>query len=266
MLAHDFKPIDYIVSRPFWITKRGNLPDEYEDAFFPIDARVLCRGNTMRWAVADGASEAILSSEWANILVKTFCEDDRRNIETHLKEVTFKACLSYQDWLNDYLAKRRKSSNPVQWYEETKIQMGTFSTLMGLEISISLDGIAHWNVVSVGDCNLFVVRGSKIIKGYPYDASSMFNNHPALLCSKVENNEEALGRACFESAVLEKGDTLLIATDAFAAWFLKSVELGSCPQKIIKECIQDFDVAIQRARTLGEMRNDDVTLTCIEVI
>ena len=48
-------------SRTFWLPRRGNSPDEYEDAFAVDDA-------SGRYAVADGATEGCFTGLWARLL------------------------------------------------------------------------------------------------------------------------------------------------------------------------------------------------------
>ena len=52
-------------SRTFWLPRRGNNPDEYEDAFALDDA-------SGRYALADGASEGCFTGLWARLLVEDF--------------------------------------------------------------------------------------------------------------------------------------------------------------------------------------------------
>ena len=48
-------------SHTFWLPRRGNSPDEYEDAFAVEDA-------SGRYAVADGATEGCFTGLWARLL------------------------------------------------------------------------------------------------------------------------------------------------------------------------------------------------------
>ena len=52
-------------SRTFWLPRRGNSPEEYEDAFALDDA-------SGRYAVADGATEGCFTGLWARLLVEDF--------------------------------------------------------------------------------------------------------------------------------------------------------------------------------------------------
>ncbi|MFV1968041.1 MAG: hypothetical protein ACC628_21660, partial [Pirellulaceae bacterium] len=49
----------------FWLTKRGNCPDEWEDAF-QADA------SAGRFALADGATDSVYAQSWGQCLVDHF--------------------------------------------------------------------------------------------------------------------------------------------------------------------------------------------------
>ena len=75
---------------PFRLPKAGNTDDEYEDAFYPVSGGDL-RGESLRFAVADGASEGMLSGEWAQVLVKAFCRSANEDFASFLDR-------SYNGW------------------------------------------------------------------------------------------------------------------------------------------------------------------------
>ena len=60
-------------SRIFWLPRRGNKPDEYEDAFAVEDA-------SGRYALADGASEGCFTGLWARLLVADFAAHPERDV------------------------------------------------------------------------------------------------------------------------------------------------------------------------------------------
>src|SRR3989441_7615658 len=118
-------------------------------------------GAELRFAIADGASEGMLSGAWARILVELHCrfEWTCSSLEQFLES-------AYQDWRSfksEYLRDRKQRNHPVQWYEEPGLQEGAFSTLLGLTLTGAYndqDGLCAvfdgW-----GNC-LFRVRGSSM--------------------------------------------------------------------------------------------------------
>jgi len=57
---------------PLRVQKGGNAEGEYEDAFHP-PGNGKVEGAALRFAIADGASEGMLSGAWARILVELHC-------------------------------------------------------------------------------------------------------------------------------------------------------------------------------------------------
>lgn len=69
----------------------------------------------------------------------------------------------------------------------------------------------------------------------------------------------------FSEGVLDKGDTLILATDAFSQWFLKTYENGGKPWNLLSSVSnnEDFVNLVNRCRESRKMRNDDVTTVVI---
>src|SRR3990172_8268702 len=108
----------------FWLPKSGNTRDEYEDAFYPKHCGER-QGKLLHFAVADGASEGILSGKWAEILSKIFCRFDIPYQET--KNFIERAYRAWSSWKRNYLAERERRNKPIQWFEEHGLQTGAFS-------------------------------------------------------------------------------------------------------------------------------------------
>ncbi|MGH7225665.1 MAG: hypothetical protein ACRELF_20805 [Gemmataceae bacterium] len=98
----------------FHTNKRGNAPDEYEDAF---------AGNSdkRRFAVADGASESSFVATWAKLLAEGFVAAAARPWRQ-------------LDWLAP--ARRRWARDvdprPLPWYAEEKREQGAYATFLGI--------------------------------------------------------------------------------------------------------------------------------------
>jgi hypothetical protein len=115
----------------FWLQKDGNTEDEYEDAFHPI-RKGEWEGELLRFAVADGASESMLSGRWAEILVRVFFR--LKGHQAGIHDFLERAYRSWNIWKSSYLHGREKRNRPIQWYEEPGLQAGAFSTFFGLTI------------------------------------------------------------------------------------------------------------------------------------
>lgn len=252
---------------PLRVQKGGNAEGEYEDAFYPPrNGRM--EGAELRFAIADGASEGMLSGAWARILVELHCrfEWTCSSVEQFLER-------AYRDWRSfrsEYLRDREQRNHPVQWYEEPGLQEGAFSTLLGLTLTGSSNNQAgEWAAFAVGDSCLFQVRGSTLVKKFPMEQSSDFNSRPVLIASNPARNDQALGAARRVSGTFGSGDAFYLMTDALAQWSLKKDEEGRNPWALLRGLdtgdAPAFDMWIDGLRRTKELRNDDVTLIRIDL-
>jgi hypothetical protein len=248
------------------LQKAGNAEAEYEDACCPTENGQRA-GDELRFAVADGASEGMLSGAWANILVDLHCRFDwsAGSVEQFLET-------AYGEWkafTSEYL-RTRETRNPVQWYEEPGFEEGAFSTLLGLTLTGSApDRSGTWTAIAVGDSCLFQVRGAALVNKFPVDQSSDFNSRPVLLASNPARNDQARSAARRMAGTFESGDVFYLMTDALAKWSLKEEEDGKRPWVVLRDhATRDtpaFSAWIAALRKDRELRNDDVTLIRIDL-
>jgi hypothetical protein len=251
---------------PLRLQKGGNAEGEYEDAYYPA-GHGTWEGAELRFAIADGASEGMLSGAWAGILVKLHCRFDWTcgSVERFLER-------AYRDWSSfksEYLRDREKR-NPVQWYEEPGLREGAFSTLLGLTLTCSSDDRSgEWAAFAVGDSCLFQVRCGTLVKKFPVEQSSDFNDRPVLLASNPAQNDQAISAIRRVSGTFEPGDAFYLMTDALARWSLREDEEGRNPWTLLRVVntaeAPAFDVWIDGLRNTKELRNDDVTLIRIDL-
>jgi hypothetical protein len=252
---------------PLRIQKAGNAEGEYEDAYYPTaDGRR--EGVELRFAVADGASEGMLSGAWADILVKLHSRFDWTygSVQTFLET-------AHTDWTSfksEYLRDRDRRERPVQWYEEPGFQEGAFSTLLGLTLTGSADGRSGvWAAVALGDSCVFQIRGGALVRTFPVQHSSDFNNRPVLLASNPAHNAQVISAMRQASGTFESGDVFYLMTDALARWALQEDEEGRNPWPTLRDLntlhAPAFDVWIEGLRKTQELRNDDVTLIRIDL-
>lgn len=250
----------------FWLPKDGNNNEEYEDAFSPETSGER-NESILRFAVADGASEGMLSGIWARILVKMYCTSLSEDLTTFLN-TTYN---SWEKWKNNYLLRREKQGGAMQWYEDSGLKDGEFSSLLGFTIRDSdKNGMGQWQTMAVGDSCLFQVRGEKLVVKFPIEHSSEFNNQPWLISSNPRKNKslantirEMKGDWCVD-------DSFYLMTDALASWFLKQHELEQAPWKILRDLdtldqLKPFNEWISELRISKKIRNDDVTLMRIDM-
>lgn len=270
-----------LLASTFWVPKDGNSEEEYEDAFHPPSLRDR-KGHILRFAMADGASEGMLSGPWAKILVRAFCRAPQRPTASSARQVIARACDSWETWKAAYLRRRDEAGRPVQWWEEQGLSTGPFSTLLGAAFLLREGSDSgRWDAVAVGDTCLFGVSDDRLKVSFPVESSSGFGSRPVLVSSDPARNAGYFHRIVQTGGTFEKGDLFFLMTDALAAWFLREVEAGRKPWERLDGLAVDDGLAARDApveadlgfcdmvrslRQSGTMRNDDVTLTCIRVV
>jgi len=253
----------------FSLQKNGNEPDENEDAFYPKRDGER-HGQLFRFAVADGASESMLSGKWADILVTTF---SRFKVPSNnFKGFLERANTNWSSWRKDYLYKRQKWGRPIQWFEEPGLRAGAYSTFLGLTlIDSEEEKSGKWHAIALGDTCVFQIRNDNLEAKFPLENSSEFNNRPLLVSSNypfderiIESWKERDGGWCV-------ADRFYIMTDALATWFLEQSESSNVPWRILcdfgrSERPQSFENWIRELRVTGQIRNDDITLVRIDLM
>ena len=255
-----------VVVTSFWLPKAGNTEEEYEDAFSPTKYGKRM-GEVLHFAAADGATEGMLSGNWAKILLETFCRF--RKPHANPRDFLEKAYKRWNSWKKNYLDKREKQNRPIQWFEEPGLQAGAFSTFLGLTLIDFEDLSGKWEAVALGDTCLFQTRDDSLTAKFPIEHSSEFNNRPVLICSNKNKNildamKTAIGDWC-------AGDRFYLMTDALASWFLQECEKGKTPWKIlhypdIDNQQKKFKELMYELRASKQIRNDDLTLLCIDIV
>jgi hypothetical protein len=274
--------------RCFWTANDGNSAEDYEDAFCVRTSHEQhrCRTNTLpstppRWAageslrlaIADGASESSFSAVWARLLVRSFCQsvshrgppsptpehhDDAFVIET-LRGFSRASAI----WARCYGARS------MPWYAEQKRDMGAHAAFLGLELEPmgnSPEG-GRWTATAVGDACMFQFRQGSLLTAFPIADPEAFTQSPWLLSSRqpAEAQAEYLRHS---QGDWQRGDEFLLLTDAAACWLLESLNLRDAdPLGFIRSVRNQLDfeewVAGQRSDLVDDrprLRNDDVTL------
>lgn len=246
----------HVLAQVHSLPKRGNTPEEYEDAYWPLQP-VNESAEEFRFAVADGATETSFSGTWAGLLVEAYCAGRFSEADRATTLIALQA-----KWLEQV------GGTPLPWYAEEKLQSGAFSSLLGLTIrnASSVDNAADvtWDAMAVGDSCLFQVRNDELIATFPLNHSDDFNSRPVLLSSNAINNGEIADHVLFREGSVEAGDVLYLMTDALACWFLKAFEQGQKPWKIKRSSPEKFERWISKLRKDKLIRNDDVTMIRVE--
>jgi hypothetical protein len=240
MAKNKHTAIDYWEA--FWLPKRGNQAEEYEDAFAGD-------GETGRFAVADGASEASFAALWARLLVTGFVQETP----------------SRASWLQPLRERwaAEVDSLPLPWYGEVKRKDGAFATLLVLIVKKGGDEASgSWRAQAIGDTCLFQTRNNQLVKAFPLTRSADFGTCPDLLGSRPS----PIGLPRKTRGKWRTRDRFYMMTDALAQWFLAQNEANKKPWQAIDKILAEdetkiaFAAWIEDLRDHGGLRNDDITL------
>lgn len=244
-----------------WTPRGGSREADYEDAFAPPAGKLSSK--RVRLAVADGATESLLSGPWARLLVKMWVGAPRRPTGALLPA----AREEWDQHLAGYLDSREESGRPVQWYEEPGLARGAHATFVGLQFTSRrvVCGAGKWTAVAVGDSCMFHVRDDELLEAFPIDEPAMFAAPPRLLASRAPEAEQPV-RLEARFGEWRSGDLFLLASDAFARWFLSSVRAGTPVADLTRVAMVDrpeFVAWVAARRHDRTLANDDVTVMSI---
>jgi len=238
----------------FRLQKAGNADSEYEDSFWP---QTSCEQTLpARIAVADGATDAVYSGLWANILVRAW---GRRRIKT----ASFPEGVGKQAKIWQRIIRHRRKP----WYVEEKVRLGTYAAFIGVDLDHTPGSSSgSWSAIACGDCCLFHVRDTELITPFPVSRSSEFSNSPLLLSTSGMNRDD-LNRVQTATGSWEEGDCFYLMSDALAYWFMAKCELGAVPWQLLSDITlarqPSFQVWVQDLRERHELKNDDCTLVSV---
>ncbi|MGH9178571.1 MAG: hypothetical protein ACRD0N_08460, partial [Acidimicrobiales bacterium] len=220
----------------FWLPRDGSRAEHYEDAFWPrhTGARTTPR---LRLAVADGASESMLSGLWADLLVRTWCRSRRRPDG----QAVAAAMSGWRSALVAYLRGREAAKRPIEWFEQPGLERGAHATLLGVELAgpARSGGPGRWSAVSVGDSCLFQVRDDALVRAFPVEEASGFGNAPKLVPTRAGQLSRVVAALERAEGAWQDGDVLLLTTDAVAAWVLAGAAAGRRPWRALLRFHQD---------------------------
>jgi hypothetical protein len=130
--------------REFWLPKRGNRRDEWEDAW---------SANTLRgrFAVADGAADSAYAGSWARCVVEHFVKQGTGPAESWVDVVP----AVQAEWMAQF------QDRQLPWYAEAKLQHGAFATFLGLAVDRDDSGATTWEAIAIGDSCLFQTCGEE---------------------------------------------------------------------------------------------------------
>ena len=246
-------------AQAFWVTKAGNVSEEYEDAF-AIRVRV------GHFAIADGATDASFAKEWARLLTRRFVADPSCLTEIR-RGSSRESCMSR--WLAPLQRNWHDAIDwsAIPWWAEDKARKGAFATFVGLKLhkEVLSSNRHRWQAIAVGDCLLFHVCSNRLTTAFPLTHAKDIDSRPSLLCSNKAGNHPAGKEIQIKHGYWRSGDTFLLCTDELAKWFLTQWEAGAKPWSLLcnLHSQEEFTEFVTRLRSERLVVNDDMTVVTI---
>ncbi len=210
----------------------------------------------LRYAIADGATEAFDSQTWAQRLVQSWVHEERPALTVE----DFGTWAAEQgEWLHSSW-----SGLHLSWYSQEKSLGGSFAAFVGLQFDLT-NGSPRWNTIALGDSCLVHCRGDAISHALPIADYQHFNATPLLVPSLCSLQETALSHTVVGSGTVEPGDVFLLLSDAAAAWYLM-MRARQDPARAEFEALlaagRDEDLArfFHEERTAGRIKDDDIAV------
>jgi hypothetical protein len=200
--------------RAWSLTKAGNSAQQNDDAWHIASIPGEPGLEGLLIALADGATEAIYSGQWARHLVQSAQPDWPLLGDTQLNERLETVRVSFSPVAT--------GEKPLPWYVHDKLRtQGSQATLLLASIVGTKEGACFAiKAVSVGDCCLLLLRANGERRAFPIENAADFGVYPALVGTHPGT---PFTSARWEDQ-LNPGDVLLACTDAVAKWILQCWE------------------------------------------
>jgi hypothetical protein len=263
-----------VYASKFSVPKRGSSTQDYEDASWVGpdgngDGEI--KQGTLRVVVSDGASTSMLASRWSRRLVEVFGTAEGVTRSRTAFVAAYRAAVRIWDQeILKYIAEREERGVPIQWYEEPGLAKGAHATILITEFRDGRRGTpARWRAAAIGDSCLFQVRNETLYACFPISDADEFSYQPPLLPSRAPEEDLVRRNIIVGSRDWQPGDSFYMATDALAAWFIRTSKAGGKPWEPLRDLDTDTDLdfatLVDRHRDQGEMQNDDTTLVRIDM-
>ena len=245
--------------RTFQVPKADRPPEGCEDAFAihvpqPCGER-MPRLSRFRLALADGATCTSGSRNWARLLAIAA-------VESMAPWSRFSYLLPQLQTLRSRWMQEARGSlpSPAPWFVEAALERGAFSTLLRLHVEGST-----WRAEAWGDTCLFHYRGDALIRAFPYTEPAEFDQDPFLLASVAGRDRDLAACLRMAQGRMQRGDRLLLATDAAAQWLLRTGDWNGLRHSLGADRFGNaFQAWVEAERAALRLKNDDTSLILLE--
>ncbi|MEM0156718.1 MAG: hypothetical protein QXN26_01465 [Thermoplasmataceae archaeon] len=239
----------------FRMSKLGNRPKDCED-FYSWD---LAR---MKFAIADGASSSIFSDIWAQSLTQAAMDENLSLDGSPESLLSIIMKVARKNWYGGI------QWTGLPWFLRNKSVSGSHSTLLLMQ-TWPLASSYRYSAVAVGDTCMFVLKDHRVEDSFPLKSYTDFGSTPSLVWSGKgspipANVRMTLPKYSTMSGTIDRGSTVVLATDAVSKWILEHGE----PQELLEAMGNDhaMKALISREINARRMRNDDTAIIVIRFI
>lgn len=207
------------------------------------------------FAISDGVSQSEFPGEFARSLVKVYTARKPAGAD-EFAQVLEEAQQAWNAETGERIAAARQN-----WFARNTNWVAS-ATFLGAR----LEGTGkrqRLKLVGLGDSNLFIVRGDKIVKAWPQERADQFSQ----TVKALRSTEPLKGTIPSASIPVRPGDEVFMATDALSAWILTEVEAGRDPFPLLRDIKnqRQLNEFVERARDKtiagrAQMAEDDTTL------
>ena len=240
-------------TRQFLLPKSGHQLSECEDA-------IGINSLSLRFAVADGATEAFAAQSWAQRLAHNWVQFETAALTPD----------EFRAWIIEQGQALHESwgGARLSWYAEEKARMGSFAAFVGVQLELEVEPC--WNAIALGDACLIHTRKGAVLSSLPVSNYESFNASPLLVPSHSYLQEAALNQIVVSHGALETRDVLLLLSDAAAAWYLMLVEKDDQTRSLFEQLLKavretELVQLFESERHAGRIKDDDIAVVRIEV-
>lgn len=222
------------------------------------------------FCVTDGVSNSFDSKDWA-LFLATMSEESQSKADKFI-DVYFGKRPQYIDerqvrkiqCIRDYAHK--------WWFSIEDVENPTAASYCSVTITKETSTETEFNVLAMGDsCLIHIDSKLSLKKAFPISTSNSFDNQLSVYSDATKKGLQKKDYGLQEySSTAEKGDILILATDAIAEWILRLLENKETQflnEKFLKVCNdnQAMKTLIDEERRSIRLQDDDTTFIVIQI-
>jgi Protein phosphatase 2C len=224
-----------------------------------------CSVRNGRFAVADGASEAYRSGEWAETLTEAYIAAfpalDGPSGPQRQKVIRQWFAALVRVWHG----REVPAAASPWWAKDAEQERPPSATFAGLQLT-PYDDDATWEATAIGDSCIFHIRRGCLEMSFPLTSPGQFNRSPHLLTTAPGRLDGSLAALGSRTGQALPGDIFVLATDAASKWLLS---LGEYDQETWGRVgffgPREFTQMMTELRAADAIDADDVAVVVVVV-